>query len=160
MATPLRGAAPCPCTSGKRYGDCCGPLHKGVCEAAGAPELMRSRYAAFALAEVDYLWLTLHPQHPDRARPEAQVKQELRQGCQRYKYPALSVLDVRAPNADGLAQVLFLARVFDKGKECSFVERSDFRHDGQGWRYLGGLPKALSGLKGDPTRLTLDVFSV
>jgi SEC-C motif-containing protein len=158
MSSPPRGSAPCPCTSGQRYGDCCAPLHKGAREAQDAPALMRSRYCAFAIGEVDYLWRTLHPDHPDRARPEAEVKRELRATCARLKFPALSVLDHRPPDADGLAQVLFLARVFEKGKERSFLERSDFRHDGQGWRYLGGTPRDLSEVKGDPLRLTLATY--
>ena len=45
----------CPCHSKKRYADCCGPLHKGTRPAATPEELMRSRYSAFALGEVDYL---------------------------------------------------------------------------------------------------------
>lgn len=157
MAVSLRGSAPCPCTSGHRYGECCGPLHRGTREAADAAELMRSRYSAFALGEVDYLWRTLHPEHPDRARPEAEVTRELRHSCATFKYPGLTVLEHR-PGPEGVAQVLFLARVFERGKERSFVERSDFRHDGSGWRYVGGTLKALAELPGDPLRLTLATF--
>lgn len=56
---------PCPCGSGEAYASCCGPLHRGVREAETAVELMRSRYAAFATGEVDYLFRTWHP----RTRP-------------------------------------------------------------------------------------------
>ena len=37
-----------------------------LAEAPDAERLMRSRYSAFALREVAYLWKTLHPDHPDR----------------------------------------------------------------------------------------------
>jgi SEC-C motif-containing protein len=39
---------------------------------------------------------------------------------------------------DGRAQVLFLAQVRDRARDVSFVERSDFLHDGTGWRYANG----------------------
>jgi SEC-C motif-containing protein len=151
--------SPCPCSSGKPYADCCRPLHRGQREAATATELMRSRYSAFALKEVGYLWRTLHPDHPDRRRSEAQVLRELRASASTFKYPGLTVLDERPAGANGTALVLFLARLFEKGKERSFVERSEFRHDGTGWRYLRGDLQPLSELKGDPLALTLETFS-
>ena len=155
---PLRGRAPCPCTSGLRYGECCGPLHRGDREAADPPALMRSRYSAYALGEVGYLLRTLHPGHPDRARPEAEVLRELRATCTHFKYPRLEVLDW-LPAAEGVpARVLFLAHVYEHGKDCSFVERSDFEHDGTGWRYAGGVLVPRREVQGDAARLTLATF--
>jgi SEC-C motif domain protein len=148
----------CPCESGLRYAACCGRFHRGLEEAPDAPALMRSRYAAFAVRDVAYLWRTLHPQHPDRARPEAEVTRELREAASRFHYTGLKILDSRAPDAQGRAQVLFLARLFRAGKEHSFVERSDFLHDGTGWRYVGGEGAPLSALEGDPETLTLERF--
>jgi len=37
-------------------------------------------------------------------------------------------------DGEGIARVLFLARIFEKGREGSFVELSEFAHDGVGWR--------------------------
>ena len=45
----------CPCGSGKLYGNCCKPYIKGK-ENAPTPEaLMRSRYSAYVLHEIDYI---------------------------------------------------------------------------------------------------------
>jgi SEC-C motif domain protein len=153
MATNL-----CPCSSGLRYAACCAPFHKGAQEAPTPTALMRSRYSAFALKQVDSLWRTLHPEHPDRQRPEEEVKRELRQVVNAQRYPGLTVLDAAGPGEEGLAQVLFLARVFEKGRDLSFVERSDFRHDGTGWRYLSGELRRPSELPVPPERLTLATF--
>lgn len=63
------GLAPCPCRRGAdepAYAVCCGPLHRGERAAATAQELMRSRYAAFAVGDEAYLVRTWHP----RTRPE------------------------------------------------------------------------------------------
>jgi SEC-C motif-containing protein len=69
----------------------------------------------------------------------------------------LDVLDAREADAHGVARVLFAAKVFHKGKDLSFVELSEFLHDGTGWRYLRGdaLPVARIG---DRTTLTIDLF--
>ncbi len=151
-------APPCPCTSGLRYRECCAPYHRGTAEPPDAEALMRSRYSAFALKEVEYLWRTLHPDHPDRARPQEELLRELRATATRLKYPRLHVLDRRPPDASGMAQVLFYARIFESGKDRSFIERSDFRHDGTGWRYLSGVALAPSQVPGPPEALTLATF--
>jgi SEC-C motif domain protein len=148
-------APPCPCSSGLKYRECCARYHRGQAEAPDAEALMRSRYSAFALKEVEYLWRTLHPQHPDRARPQEELLRELRVVASQHKYPRLHVLDRRPPDATGKAQVLFYARVFEKGKDRSFVELSDFRHDGTGWRYLSGEARAPGSLLGPPESLRL-----
>ncbi len=51
----------CPCQSGERYLDCCGPLHSGEAVAPTAERLMRSRYSAFAVGDTGYLLSTWHP---------------------------------------------------------------------------------------------------
>jgi SEC-C motif-containing protein len=129
---------PCPCGSGLPYATCCAPLHDGRREAEDATALMRSRYAAFATKRVDYLWRTLHPDHDDRARPEAEVLRELRAACDEVRYRGLRVIESHPPDAGGVARVLFEARVFRKGRDLTFRELSEFVHDGTGWRYLAG----------------------
>jgi SEC-C motif-containing protein len=119
---------------------------------------MRSRYSAFALRHVEYLWRTLHPLHPDRARPQDEVLRDLRASANSHRYPRLWVLDVQPPDDSGLARVLFHARVTRLGKDLSFVERSEFRHDGTGWRYLSGTALPVKGLAVRPESLTLANF--
>ncbi|WP_426416402.1 YchJ family protein [Aestuariirhabdus sp. LZHN29] len=45
----------CPCHSGSLYSDCCAPLHRKSAQPRTATQLMRSRYSAFALGDIDYL---------------------------------------------------------------------------------------------------------
>lgn len=148
----------CPCTSGRPYGACCGPFHRGEREAPDAEALMRSRFAAFALKDAAYLVRTLHPDHEDRQRPEAELLRELKASAGAFRYMGLDILDKRAPDEGGIAEVLFLARVFQKGRDLSFVERSAFAHDGAGFRYLRGEAVPLARLSGDPGALTLASF--
>ena len=56
----------CPCGSDTSYAECCGRLHRGAA-AETAEQLMRSRYAAFAVGDEAYLFRTWHP----RTRPDS-----------------------------------------------------------------------------------------
>ena len=61
----------CPCDSGTSYDVCCGRLHRGAALAASAEELMRSRYAAYAVGDADYVFRTWHPRtRPDDLSPD------------------------------------------------------------------------------------------
>lgn len=95
---------------------------------------MRSRFAAFALGEAAYLWRTLHPDHEDRAIPEAQWSRGMRDASRHLRYMRLEIVEAKGD------EVLFRAGVFEKGKDRSFSERSKFAHDESGaWRYLSGV---------------------
>lgn len=133
MANP-----PCPCGSGLRLHLCCGPYLRGDREPPDAEALMRSRFSAFALREVDHLWRTLHPTHPDRQRDEKTVRAEIADAARTHRYQRLTILDRRLGSHDEASQVLFHARIFQAGRDVSFVEASTFLHDGTGWRYLSG----------------------
>jgi SEC-C motif-containing protein len=154
--TRVSGA--CPCHSRREYLSCCA-LYLGGAEEARTPvALMRSRYAAFALGKAEYLWRTLHADHPDRARDRDEVLRSLRGAKDRLRYMSLSILDSRSKDDLGEGQVLFAAGVFERGQDRSFVELSDFRHDGEGWRYLSGVTVPLRELGRSPEGLTIAAF--
>lgn len=141
---------PCPCGSGLKYGACCRRFHRG--EEPGDPvTLMRSRFSAYALGEADYLIRTLHPSHPDRARPDAELLAELRRSKPTLKFVRLRVLDHELAPVGTSGRVLFHAEVFERGADRSFLERSLFARTEAGWRYLGGdfrpLPAGAPGLE-------------
>ena len=50
----------CPCCSGKEYATCCEPFHLNIELPKTPEELMRSRYAAFAMVLPEYLVDTTH----------------------------------------------------------------------------------------------------
>ena len=67
----------CPCGSGNTYAACCEPIIGGARKAVTAEELMRARYTAYSLAEMDFLAASLHPDaradhDPDNAREWAE----------------------------------------------------------------------------------------
>jgi SEC-C motif domain protein len=132
----------CPCFSGERYAACCAPLHRGEREASSPEALMRSRYAAFALGLGEYLVRTLAADHPDRGLPHAAFVQELSRAHERKRFMGLRIL--HAVTSGSAGEVMFHARIFEKGADQSFVELSQFARESGGWRYRSGIviPKA------------------
>jgi SEC-C motif-containing protein len=121
---------------------------------------MRSRYAAFALGEAEYLVRTLHPTHADLSLPRADLLRSLRGARTRLSYPSLAILDHREHGAT--AEVLFAAGIRDAGRDASFVELSDFTRERDAgsfvWTYVSGILVPRSELGRDPAGLTIDAF--
>lgn len=67
----MDSTAVCPCGSGEPFGRCCLPLHLGERRAETAEQLMRSRYSAYAVDNLDYVWQTWHPKtRPAQLTPD------------------------------------------------------------------------------------------
>lgn len=126
---------PCPCGSTRTYGECCGPLHKHERAPESAEALMRSRYSAFALGNVEWLIETLATEHEDRVMAERVLAASIREVCRAGRFMALTVRET-SENAN-TARVRFHVRVFSGGRDRSFEETSDFVREPVGWRYLG-----------------------
>jgi len=120
----------CPCQSGEQYGQCCGRFHGGAA-APTAEQLMRSRYAAFAVGDADYLLRTWHPS----TRPtDLDLDPDL----------VWRRLDVLRGTGGGLLDatgtVEFVAYYTDHGERGSMREHSRFvREDGR-WLYVDAMP--------------------
>ena len=56
----LLSPVPCPCGSQKSLTQCCGIYLQGQLSAPTAEKLMRSRYTAYCLKNLDYLFKTEH----------------------------------------------------------------------------------------------------
>ena len=103
---------------------------------------MRSRYAAFALGLGPYLVRTLATTHPDAAAPRQELERTLSRVKERQRFTGLRILHSDSSGTQG--EVLFFARIFERGQDRSFAELSDFTREDGGWRYASGilLPRA------------------
>ncbi len=113
----------CPCGSGQTYDACCGRFHRGTEQAATPEELMRSRYAAYAVggdAGDAYVFRTWHP----RTRP-VDVTTD----------PGLEWTGLRILRADGDV-VEFAARYTYGGVERVLHETSRFEQRAGRWVYV------------------------
>lgn len=123
-------AASCPCGSGKMLAACCGPVLQGA--PAATPEaLMRSRYSAYVLGNLDHIERTNGAEVRDdfnRAEAERTVQEVVWQG-----------LDVMASSEDGdIGTVEFYVRFSRDGQDLAQHELSDFRREDGHWLYVGG----------------------
>jgi SEC-C motif-containing protein len=131
----------CPCHSSLPYASCCAPFISGE-RAAPTPEaLMRSRYAAFALGAGRYLVETLSDDHPDRSLDEDELVRALSRAKDTQRFLGLTILsttgDANSP-VGAKGSVHFAARIFERGEDRSFEERSTFIRTLRGWRYQAG----------------------
>ncbi|MFL6158971.1 MAG: YchJ family protein [Marmoricola sp.] len=122
----LDPTAPCPCGSGRGYDACCGPVVRNERSAEGPEELMRSRYTAYAVNDVDHLFRTWHP----RTRPEEIAPDD------GLTWAGLEVLDVETGETTGVVE--FRAHWRWNGQRGSLHERSRFEVRGGRWVYLDG----------------------
>ena len=97
---------------------------------------MRARFSAFAIGDGEFLWATLHPEHPLRARPESEVVSELSNAHRRLRYQRLTVHGCEQTGSR--AWVRFTAHVFERGQDRTFHERSEFELIDGTWRYAAG----------------------
>jgi SEC-C motif-containing protein len=127
--------AACPCGSGRKFKRCCLRLHRGA--TAATPEaLMRSRYAAYAAGDVDYIIATTDPQGPQFEHDRAAWARSIAAFCEATRFEQLEIR-ASSPVVDEHGEVEFFARLSRGGEDVSFVERSVFvRRDGR-WLYVG-----------------------
>jgi len=113
---------------------------------------MRSRYAAFALGLGPYLVHTLAADHEDLALPRAELIRALSEVRHRQRFMGLRILHEADAGAEG--EVMFYARIFEKGVDASFVELSRFVREGIAWRYASGILVPKADLPADLETLT------
>lgn len=114
--------AACPCGSGDEYAECCGPLHRQTVLAETPEQLMRSRYSAYAVGDLDHIFRTWHPRtRPDTLDPD----------------PALTWTGLRILSAQG-DEVEFVASYERAGVPGQRHERSRFEQRRGKWVYVDG----------------------
>jgi SEC-C motif-containing protein len=125
----MHSTGPCPCGSGAPFAGCCLPLHVGDRQAETAEELMRSRYSAYAVGDLDYVWQSWHPRtRPATLTPDTGLK-----------WLGLEILDVAGGGRDDdIGEVEFTATYRQGRRTGTLHERSRFAVRAGRWFYLDG----------------------
>ena len=124
----------CPCCSGRAYEECCEPLLLGRTQAATAEALMRSRYSAYALAEIDYLYRTSGP----HVRREFDAESS-RKWAQTAEWCGFSMLRSEGGGVnDDAATIEFVARYQVKESDFEHHEIATFGRVDGAWRFMDG----------------------
>lgn len=133
VVTRLRELQPCPCGSGEAYADCCGALHRGLASgtatAPTAERLMRSRFSAYAVGDVEYLLATWH-----RATRPASL--QLDPDLEWRQLEILGATD--GGEDDRVGTVEFVATYWDAGQRQFGQQRehSSFVKQSEQWLYV------------------------
>ena len=130
----LDPTAPCPCGSGKPFADCCGPILGGAAKAPTAEALMRARYAAYATANLDFLYESSGPEVRQEFDREAS-----RKWAEGSRWTGLDILAVDKGGAnDDTGTVEFVAHYAVANKHFNHRERASFRRIAGDWRFIDG----------------------
>lgn len=115
---------PCPCGSEHPFGSCCLAVHHGEL-AETAEQLMRSRYSAYAVGNIDYVWATWDPStRPSGSMPDAVLP-----------WQRLEILATEAGGADDDHGMVEYRAHYHDG---SMHERANFGRRGGRWFYIDG----------------------
>lgn len=127
--------APCPCHSGSKYKKCCRALHQG--RLPDSPiALMRSRYAAYALGDTDFIMQTTHPDSPHYLSDTDLWQQQLRTFSQQTQFIGLTVEAHHLEDDAESGTVRFRAILMQGDRDVSFTETSLFKKQDGRWLYL------------------------
>ena len=130
----------CHCGSGRSLTECCGRFLSGQALPQTAEDLMRSRYTAYVLKNIDYLRDTLWPKHqPGFDMPS------VRQWAETNLWTGLTVIRAsKGGPGDREGTVLFEARYLAGGRLETHRELSRFRKKAGRWYYVEALPQEAS----------------
>ena len=129
----------CPCHSRKPYANCCQPVHLGKVRPSPT-QLMRARYAAYALGNVRFILQTEGPNPPRTAKEQATHRHSLKEFSQKTQFLDLQILDEAMLDKEQ-ATVTFRATLLQDGQDASFTERSLFALRNGRWLYISAMPE-------------------
>ena len=129
--TPPKPEQPCPCGTGKTFGQCCLPVMKRERKASTAEELMRSRFSAHVARDWEHLHRTFEKTAREPYAPERDV--------QPREWTRLVIHAHEAGAKPDTATVDFTAYFREGEAEKSFPEKAEFRRVEGEWLYVRAL---------------------
>ena len=122
----------CPCCSKLNYEACCGLYHDECLVPKTVEALMRSRYSAYTMANMDYIKKTM------QGKPLEQFNElDTKTWSQNVKWLKLKIINVHNASSEQ-GHVEFIARFIENGQHCSIHEISEFQLINSRWLYVDG----------------------
>jgi len=128
--------AHCPCGSQKEYPSCCGAFIAGLAHAPTPEALMRSRYTAYSMANIDYIARTMSGPAAEGFDPQSAKK-----WAQSARWVKLEVLSSKMEGDKG--EVSFKAHYVINHQPQLLAERSFFERVNGEWKYIDGESSAI-----------------
>jgi SEC-C motif domain protein len=122
----------CPCGSGKELDSCCKPYISGSEKAPTAEALMRARYTAYTMAEVDFI-LKSH----DSSTRDQVSKEDTKKWAEEATWEGLEVIKTVSGDQDAKeGMVEFKAFYKQKGVKFTHHEEAQFVKKRGSWYFL------------------------
>lgn len=132
----------CPCHSTLLFSDCCEPYLLGSKKPEKPEQLMRSRYTAYSLANIDYIQKTMQKKASKHYNAGT-----AREWAKSVTWLGLTVIDAPAPN-NNTGTVTFFARFLENTAKKCIYEKSLFEKIEGDWFYVDG--STLKLMRNDP----------
>lgn len=124
----------CPCGSEKNYSECCEQIISGVQSARTAEQLMRARYSAYVLAEMNFIFESTHPDHR-----EGYDHAGTKEWAETAEWHGLEIIDTnKGGEGDSVGEVEFIARFTEKGNKREHHEAGQFKRKDGNWYFTDG----------------------
>lgn len=126
----------CPCGSKLNYDACCGMYISGKALAPTAEALMRARYSAYVVHNIDFIEKT----HSFDGEVDEKSREETRKWAEESKWLGLKILKTKdgGPNdTEGLVE--FIARYERHGRREEHHENAAFKKVNGAWLFEEGL---------------------
>lgn len=118
----------CACGSNKFYKECCCLLHQDYKKAESAEQLMRARYAAYVVHDIDFIYSTFHP-----STRRFQNKKDIESWAKESKWMQLEVIKATTNTVE------FKAHYLDNNMNVQIHhEKSNFKQVQNIWFYVDG----------------------
>ena len=121
----------CHCGKPESYEKCCGPIHSGEVLAKSSEDLMRARYSAFCVKDIDFLAESLDPQNrSDFSRTDTET------WANNATFTGLEI--IKSSDNGNKGQVEFKAHYTIGADAYVHHELSVFRNQAGEWFYKSG----------------------
>jgi SEC-C motif-containing protein len=126
----------CPCGSDESYEQCCGPFIKGDKTPTTAEALLRSRYTAYTLKEIDYIYETTHPDQKNQHDQKAAAK-----WASEAEWHGLNIISVKKGlETDDEGFIEFQVRFREDLETQTHHEMAVFKKVDEKWYFYDGEP--------------------
>lgn len=126
----------CHCGSEATYAKCCKPIVTGKKQAETAEQLMRARYSAYAIAEMDFIFESTHPDYREGYDHEG-----TKAWAENSEWLGLEIISTDKGGADdSIGEVEFIARFKEEnGTLQEHHEHGQFRKEKGCWYFTEGV---------------------
>jgi len=124
----------CPCGSDTSFSECCEPFLNGTNKAPTAEVLMRARYAAHAMGNIDFIEQTMHSS--TRAEFNHENTRKWAEESQWHSLEILNVIGGKEDTAEG--SVEFVATYSQNDERIEHHEVSTFQKEAGSWTFVDG----------------------